>query len=889
MLIERDAELTVLAEAVRAACAGSGSLSLVRGPLGIGRSALLHAAGDLAVDQGMRVLRAGASPTEQDFADGVVRQLLEPVHDDPLADDGVDAVPQRWRRLAAQRPLALLVDDLQWADVESLHKLAYLVNRVSALPMAVVATVLDGDAGADRLAVDDLVRAAATTVRPRPLTVAGVRTFFSRRCGEPADETFAKECWSDTGGKPMFLGALAVGMLADGISPVAEQLAEARTLRPPEPSNRLARCLSCQPVRVTRFAMAMTALGEAATPAFVARLAQLDSVDFDEAERAMRRLGLVPEHGPLRYVDDAVADAVAGALSADEQDELHLRAAGVLFRGGGRLEDIAQRLLGTTSEPEPWATDVLRAAASAASARDDPEGAARYLRHALVHARARRGDLLADLVAVERGTDTAAAARHLRQALPLLETPVERAKALCLAPALAAADGRPDTGFVRRAVTELRAGPEDDPALAGHLEARLRLWTPYTAETGEDAAAWLHGEIAMDDPGQRELATVQLYFATLAETLPRATIVDLAHRVLEREPGGTAQLYTALPLLVPVLVAADATDGLESWLGAVTVRETPDLAASLVWTCQALLWSATGHLHVAKERALRALETASPDWVAVVGTCAPLLAILAMELRDPDLAARAERAWGPDRPSWALSLSHAAVAATSPGSADPAAAEYLADTGRQLRRTGLASSVLFPWRLRLAVRYERLGRNEQAAELIAAEYEQALGWGAPSALGRVLRMRGQRLDGGPGVRLLDESVQVLESSGNKLELAKSLMALGKRLGSPKGDASRRAGSKLAAQCGQAPVVAGPEQRTAAPAAVLHTVTTPLTRAELRIAELVVTGRRNKEIAAELGVTTRAIEKHLTSAYRKLGIDGRADLSHALPRGTAQQR
>lgn len=58
----------------------------------------------------------------------------------------------------------------------------------------------------------------------------------------------------------------------------------------------------------------------------------------------------------------------------------------------------------------------------------------------------------------------------------------------------------------------------------------------------------------------------------------------------------------------------------------------------------------------------------------------------------------------------------------------------------------------------------------------------------------------------------------------------------------------------------------------------------LTRSEQRVAELAATGMTNREIAEHLVVTVKAVEWHLSSVYRKLGIPGRHALATALPRG-----
>ena len=55
----------------------------------------------------------------------------------------------------------------------------------------------------------------------------------------------------------------------------------------------------------------------------------------------------------------------------------------------------------------------------------------------------------------------------------------------------------------------------------------------------------------------------------------------------------------------------------------------------------------------------------------------------------------------------------------------------------------------------------------------------------------------------------------------------------------------------------------------------------LTPTELRVVRLAAESRTNREIAHELYVTLKTVEGHLSRAYAKLGINGRAELSGVL--------
>jgi DNA-binding CsgD family transcriptional regulator len=196
------------------------------------------------------------------------------------------------------------------------------------------------------------------------------------------------------------------------------------------------------------------------------------------------------------------------------------------------------------------------------------------------------------------------------------------------------------------------------------------------------------------------------------------------------------------------------------------------------------------------------------------------------------------------------------------------------------------------WRSQAALAHLALGDRESAERLTAEELELARAFGAPRALGVARRAAGVVAGGDRGARLLREAIDALERGDARLERARALADLGAMLRRRNRrtearellrealDAAHRAGARSLAEYAETELRA----TGARPRRVVLRGLDSLTASERRIAEFASQGLSNREIAQTLFVTTRTVEGHLTSVFRKLQVDSRDKLPAALAGG-----
>ncbi|NGO43237.1 AAA family ATPase [Streptomyces ureilyticus] len=246
-LVGRDLELALISEHLRGT--GDGRAVLLRGAAGIGKTRLMSA----ELGAGARVLTVKCQESGG-AAYEAVRGLFAPLgltDGDPAshpllagsatlahsatlalpADGAPDGQPadmygvmhgRYWltASLAAERPLILAVDDLQWCDEASLRWFGFLLRRAEGLPVALLLTLRSEVEHARPDMLDEMADVASClTVDVEPLTDDPVHDMLAEALASTPGPSLVERCMELTGGTP-FLVRFVVHELRES-APVA--------------------------------------------------------------------------------------------------------------------------------------------------------------------------------------------------------------------------------------------------------------------------------------------------------------------------------------------------------------------------------------------------------------------------------------------------------------------------------------------------------------------------------------------------------------------------------------------------------------------------------------------------------------------------------------------
>lgn len=928
VLLERETELQGVDDRLARVLGGQGAVLVVEGPPGIGKTSILAAVAGRAAECGFDVLRARGTQLERSFSFGVARQLLErrlqgasgaerrtllvgAAHDAPAAlgigsveveaDQGLRGLHSLYwlaANIAGRRPLALLVDDAQWADRPSLRWLVYLADRLAGVTLLLAIATRDAEPGAEQDLLDTLVHGdAAAVLRPRPLEAGAIDALVEAGFGRAPDPAFSAACGRATGGNPLLLGELVRELSTEGIEPTDANAADVvdfgaegvvRTVR--------RRLVSLRP-EATRVAECVAVIGDGEPIALVAHIAGLEPAVVRQVAVDLIATDVFTSASRPGFAHPLVRAAVYRGIALPLRVDLHDRAARAIAADGAAAERTAVHLMHTDEAGDGWVARTLLDAAEDAARRGAPDIAAAFAERALREpppTTAGLADVLRVLGTAEATLLAGDFEEHLRAAMAQTADPTTAGEcALTLAraqsrtwdltgalavlgPALTAAPAGSDIAIRLEAELlglALTAVPMREQ-VAALLERRLEQFA-----AGQTLDPRLLGPLSgllIDRPPARRATGVARTAATSAVVKADSESLVSQHAFLALIAGGAYQEAAALG-------AAMMTDAQRSGASAMVGWRCIGRAEAL---CRA------GSVVEAEGSVVGGLELLDYDQLESEGRV--MVAAMsggALVGRGSFTLAQRLLSGFPEAPgSRSHALEWALVARAELCSAQDRVGDAIAD----LRA---AAAVFEPgefpnpyqcrWRSPLALALAAVGQREEALELVASELTDARRFEAPVPIGVALSARGVVAGGSTGVEHLREAVAVLSQTEAKLELARARIRLGRVLTGDEGRATLRSGLDLAARCGATPLADEAHRALIAaggrPRRDRRFITGPesLTAGEFRVARLVADGLSNRQAAQQLYVTQAAVHFHLRNVFRKLDITARTQLPAAL--------
>lgn len=927
-LLERQHELGMLREAIASASDGRGSVVLVEGPAGIGKTRLLAAAASAASDAAFLVRQARGGEIERDMPFGLVRQLFEPLieraTEEELAVWFVGSARQSlaalgrldadvgeidvltavnglyWfvANLAEARPILMIMDDAHWSDVDSLRFVSFLARRITDLPVCVVLGARTGEA--DEPSDLNALRLECATVRPGPLTASSVHELIAIRTGQSPTAGFSAACASVTGGNPFLIVEMLRELGSLGAELDAAAIEWISKLAPENVARSVLFRLGRFGEEAVALARAIAVLGRAPQLRHAARLARLDDDVAATLCDRLRDAEILAPGLPLDFVHPVVRQAIYQEESEARRSATHRRAAEVLSSTGARPVDVASHLLACAPNGDEWVVDRLRAAAEVAMKEAGYASAVKYLERALKEPPADPTPLLllsgsalvevdpfrAPIVlreAVDRAPDAEVRLEALRQLVwAHLSTGNLFDAANTCDEALVVAGGR--DGDVRLALEAQRFFMR---SAAQGIDRNM-------AEEMARIAAGLSGRT----PGERVVRQAHA-IARFMECAPVEEVVGLCLPFPDPpwEIGGGASPvpFAAAKLLAWSGRGEVARLEIMRWVDVVTEQGRP-ISVSVANSFLAEIERLTGQLADSESSARTAWDIAkaaprftSFGWSSWMNLAATLLARGDLEAFD-HLIGEFELSAGPlEVPLNPWPIEIRAQLRAIRGQLELAVEDYLALGSTLEDQIGWLNPLYPPWRQEATEALAALGRNNEARQLIAVAEKRTVVVGSSQGMATVLRARSFTETRTRAIESLRQSVSLLDAHGPPHELARSLVELGSALRRNGERSESKEPLKVALETAHRCGARGIERRAreglravgSRPRRAARTGVAALTAAELKIARLAGGGLNNREIAERLFVTRRTVETHLTHVYEKLGISGRGELAASL--------
>jgi len=533
-LVGRDAERARVDAFIDSVSMGAHAF-LIRGEPGIGKTALWHYALRGCRDRGYEVLRTRPAEEEMPLPLVALTDLLEPLNVELPSEEGdrlarARLVLEALRESAARAPTIVAIDDAQWLDPGSAQALRYVLRRLDAEPIGMIATARAGS-DLDPLALlRSVPQERREVVELGPLGQSDLRRLLSGTLSS-ISRPMLRRIHEVSGGNPLYAIELARGLEPSGGAHDGPS-----ELRLPDSLQAAIRQrLVSAGGDIQALLRIVSALGPTSVGAIgsVGQLADVDAL-LDEARG--HGLLVVEEDLRVRFSHPLIGSVVYSEMSPLERRALHADIASKITDPDVRARHLARCAV----EPDAEIASTLEEAAGRAASLGAFDLAAEFAGHArrLTPGDDTDGDLRRALQEI----DHLAAAGEVRLALARsdrlvasLPPGIERAEAVIRRDAIEHDDVETAIALLEQALDD--AG--EDEALRGRV---LALLSRKRRDLGDMAGAVDSAERALalaeqvGDPTMTMSASASLAFYSLLAGAPRPGLMERAVE-LESELG----------------------------------------------------------------------------------------------------------------------------------------------------------------------------------------------------------------------------------------------------------------------------------------------------------------------------------------------------------------